>query len=118
MSVLTALAVLCGAVSLAGCSSHPDEGTFDGRLQVIGSPDGVSPRPLSGTVTFHGSDGNIATISLSANGRFTAHLPAGRYTVAGRSPRFEGSIGECRASAPVIVATGVTNRVEIDCRDS
>ncbi len=116
--VLMALAALCAGVPFAGCSSPPDEGTLDGTLQVDGGPAGTGPRPLSGSVTFHGSDGNIATIDLSANGRFSAHLPVGRYTVAGRSPQFKGGAGECQAPAPVTVTNDVTSRVEVDCQES
>ena len=118
LTVLTALAALCAGVSFAGCSSPPDEGTLDGTLQAVGGPAGTAPRPLSGSVTFHGSDGNIATIDLSANGRFSAHLPVGRYTVAGRSPQFEGDTGECQAPGRVTVTTDATSRVEIDCQES
>ena len=118
LTVLTALAALCAGVSLAGCSSPPDMGTLDGTLQAVGAPAGTGPRPLSGSVTFHGSDGNIATIYVSANGRFSAHLPVGRYTVAGRSPQFKGGAGGCQAPGPVTVTTDVTSRVEIDCQES
>ena len=105
-------------VSFAGCSSPPDEGTLDGTLEAVGGPAGTGPQPLSGSVTFHGSNGNIASIGLSANGRFSAHLPVGRYTVAGRSPRFKGGTGECQAPGPVTVTNHVTSRVEIDCQES
>jgi hypothetical protein len=117
-TVFTALAALCAGVSLVGCSSPPDEGTLDGTLLAVGGAAGAGPRPLSGSVTFHGSDGNIATIDLSANGRFSAHLPVGRYTVAGLSPQFKGGAGECLAPGPVTVANDVTSRVEIDCQES
>ncbi len=105
-------------MSFAGCSSPPDEGTLDGTLQAVSGPAGTGSRPLSGSVTFHGSNGNIATIYLSANGRFSAHLPVGRYTVAGRSPQFEGGTGECQAAGPLTVTNDVTSRVEIDCQES
>ena len=118
LTVLTALAALCAGVSFAGCSSPPDEGTLDGTLQAVGGPAGTAPRPLSGSVTFHGSGGNIATIDLSANGRFSAHLPVGRYTVAGRSPQFKSGAGECQAPGPVTVTNEVTSRVEIDSQGS
>ena len=118
LAVLAVLAALCAGVSFAGCSSPPDEGTLDGALQAVGGPAGTGPRPLSGSVTFHGSNGNIATIHLSANGRFSAHLPVGRYTVAGRSPKFEGGAIACQASGPVTVTKDVTSRVEIDCQES
>ncbi len=118
LTVLTALAAFCAGVSFAGCSSPPDEGTLDGTLQAVGGPAGTGPRPLSGSVTFHGSDGNIATIELSGSGRFSAHLPVGRYTVAGRSPQFKGGSGECQAPGPVTVTIDATSHVQIDCQES
>jgi hypothetical protein len=118
LTVLTALAALCMGLFLAGCSSPPDEGTIDGTLQAVGGPGGANLRPLSGSVTFHGSNGNIATVELSASGRFSVHLPVGRYTVAGLSPQFEGGVSECQAPGPVTVAHDVTSRVEIDCHAS
>jgi hypothetical protein len=118
LAVLTALAALCAGVSVAGCSSPPNEGTLDGTLRAVGGPAGTGPRPLNGSVTFHGSDGNIATIELSDNGRFSAHLPVGRYTVAGRSPQFEGGAGECQAPGPVTVTNDVTSHIDIDCQES
>jgi hypothetical protein len=117
LTVLTALAALCAGVSFAGCSSPPDMGTLDGRLQTVGGPAGTAPRPLSGSVTFHGSNGNIATIDLPVDGRFSAHLPVGRYTVAGRSPQFNEGAGECQAPGPVTVTKSVTSRVVIDCQE-
>ncbi len=117
-AVITALAALSAGVWVAGCSSPPNEGTLDGKLQAVGGPAGTGPRPLSGSVTFHGSDGNIATIDLSANGRFSVHLPVGRYTVAGRSPQFEGGAGECQAPGPVTVTNDVTSLVDIVCQET
>jgi hypothetical protein len=118
LTVLPALAAFCAVASFAGCSSPRDEGTLDGTLQAVGGPAGTGARPLRGSVTFHGSDGNIATIDLSANGRFSVHLPVGRYTVAGRSPQFDGGSGECQAPGPVTVTNDVTSHVEIDCQES
>ncbi len=119
LTVLAVLVVaLCVTALFAGCSAPSDTGTLDGTLQAVGGPAGTAPRLLSGSVTFHGSDGNIATIDLSANGRFSAHLPIGRYTVAGRSPQFNGGAVECQAPGPVTVSNDVTSRVEIDCQES
>jgi hypothetical protein len=117
LTLFTALAALSAGVSLASCSLPRDEGTLDGTLQAVGGPSGTGARPLSGSVTFHGSDGNIATIHLSPSGRFSAHLPVGRYTVSGRSPQFNGGAGECLAPGPVTVTKDVTSRVEIDCQE-
>jgi hypothetical protein len=117
LTVLVVLAALSVGVSFAGCSRPSDEGTLDGTLQAVGGPAAIAPRPLSGSVTFHGSDGNIATIDVSSNGRFSAHLPVGRYTIEGRSPQFNRAAGECQAPGPVNVTNDVTSRVEVDCQE-
>jgi hypothetical protein len=118
LTVLSALAALCVGTLFAGCSSPPNEGTLDGTLQAVGGPAGSGPRPLSGSITFHGSDGNIATIDVSTNGRFSAHLPVGRYTVAGQSRQFKRAASACQAPGPVTVTNDVTTRVDIDCQES
>jgi hypothetical protein len=117
-TVLAAVAATTAGLSLAGCSSSPAEGTLTGTLQAVGGAAGTGPRALGGVITFHGSQGNIATLDLGANGRFSAHLPVGSYTVSGRSPQFDGGTGECQASGPVTVTKGVTSRVEVDCQES
>ena len=117
LTLTATLAALIAGVTFAGCSSPPEEGTLDGTLQAVSGPAGTVSRPISGSVTFHGSNGNIATIDLSHNGRFSAQLPLGRYTVAGHSPQFEGGVGGCQASGPVTVTKDVTIRVAVVCQE-
>jgi hypothetical protein len=119
---LSLLPVVAASVLLASCSS-PDgppgpTGTLVGTLQAVGGPPGVGPRALSGQVTLHGSGGHITGITVGANGRFRVPDTVGSYTVTGRSPQFEDGKAECRASGPVVVTSGVTSSVEVDCQDT
>jgi hypothetical protein len=118
LTVVAVLAALAAGMSVAGCSSAPKQGTLEGTLQAVGGPAGAASRPLSGYVTLHGSNGNIATIDLSDNGRFSVHVPVGRYTVAGRSPHFDGGAGECTTPQSVTVTDKGTSRVRVDCLES
>ena len=118
LAIVTLLAATAAGVSFAGCSSPPIQGKLDGTLQAVGGPGETGPRALSGQVTFHGSTGHIATLGLTASGRFSANLPVGTYTVTGRSPQFEGGAGACQASGPVTVTTGATARVDVNCQET
>ena len=77
----------------------------------------MGPRDLSGQITLHGSSGNIATIAVGANGRFSVPVAVGTYTVSARSPQYEGGTADCNASGPVTVTKGVTSSVEVDCQE-
>ena len=90
-------------------------GTLTGTLQAVGGPQGASPRPLSGTITATTSNRGVLTVSVGANGRFTANAVVGTYTISARSPQYEGGKAECHASGPVTVTKDATSTVEIDC---
>jgi hypothetical protein len=118
---LILLAVMAAGMTLASCSSPTGPsgptGTLTGTLQAVGGASGVGPRALSGEVTLHGPDGRRTLITAGANGRFSVPVSVGRYTVSGQSPKFEGGAADCKASRPVIVAKGVTSKVEVDCQE-
>ena len=121
LTLLALLPVMAVSVSLASCSSPNGPpgptGTLTGTLQAVGGPPGLSPRALSGQVTAHESNGRREIITVGANGRFSVPVTVGRYTVSGRSPKYEGGTADCKASAPVTVTEGVTTSVEIDCQE-
>jgi hypothetical protein len=121
LTLLSLLPVMAASVSLASCSSPTGPpgptGTLAGTLQAVGGPPGVGPRALSGQITLHGSSGHITGITVGANGRFSAPVPVGRYTVSGRSPKYEGGTADCKASGPVTVTKGLTSSVEVDCQE-
>jgi hypothetical protein len=123
LTLLSVLPVMAASVSLASCDlSSPNgppgpTGTLTGTLQAVGGPPGVGPRALNGQVTLHGSSGDIAAITVGANGRFSVPVTVGTFTVSARSPLYEGGTAVCRASGPVVVTKGVTSRVVIDCHE-
>ena len=115
--------VMVVSVLLASCDlSAPNgppgpTGTLTGTLQALGGPSGGGARALNGQVTLHGSNGHITGITVGANGRFSAPVPVGTYTVTGQSPQYEGGTADCHASGTVIVTKGVTSNVEVGCRE-
>jgi hypothetical protein len=121
LTFLSLLPVMAASVSLASCSSPNGPpgptGTLTGTLQAVGGPPGDGPRPLSGQITLHGSSGHITGITVGANGRFSAPVPVGKYTVSGQSPQYKGGAADCHASGPVVVTKGVTSSVEVDCQE-
>ena len=121
LTLLSLLPVMAASVSLASCSSPngpPGQtGTLTGTLQAVGGPPGDGPRALSGQITLHGSSGHIAGITVGANGRFSAPVPVGKYTVSGQSPQYKDGTADCHAPGPVTMTKGVTSRVEVDCQE-
>jgi hypothetical protein len=119
---LILLPVMAAGMTLASCSSPTGPpgptGTVTGTLQAVGGPPGAGPRALSGGVTLHGPNGTKFGIDVGANGRFSVPVTVGTYTVAGRSPQYEGGTADCHASGPVTVTKGVTSSVEVDCQEN
>jgi hypothetical protein len=120
------------AVGLAGliaaCSSprsaqappataSPVTGTLTGHLYGVGGPAPGAPRPWPGTVTLTGP-GVHRDIQVGASGSFSVLVPAGTYTVAGRSPRYGSGAGLCRAAGPATVTTGHRTRADVLCQMS
>jgi hypothetical protein len=113
------------AVGLAGvtvaCSSpapviHPmaAAGTLTGHLYGVGGPAPGAPRPWPGTVTVTGGLGVHRDVQVGADGRFSVLVPAGTYTVAGRSPLYQDGAAVCRAAGPATVTA--MHRTEADVR--
>jgi hypothetical protein len=118
---LILLAVMAAGMTLASCSSPTGPpgptGTLTGTLQAVGGPSGAGPRVLTGQIILNGSNGTRFSITAGANGRFSVPVAVGTYTVTGRSSRYEGGTGDCRASGPVTVTKGVTSSVDVDCQE-
>jgi hypothetical protein len=127
------LAAVCLAGLIAACSSprpaegHPAAappatgtpasraGTLTGHLYAVGGPAPGTPRPWPGTVTLTGS-GVHRDIGVNADGRFSVLVPAGTYTVAGRSPRYGSGAGVCRAAGPATVTAGHRTKADVLCQ--
>jgi hypothetical protein len=118
---LILLAVMAAGMTLASCSSPTGPsgptGTLTGTFQAVGGPAGTGPRALAGQITLHESNGTRYGIAVGANGRFSATLPVGTYTVTGQSPQYEGGTADCQASGPVTVTKGVTSSIKVDCQE-
>ena len=122
VGALTAL--IGGAILLAGCSRGSSSppiaafGTLKGILEVAGGPSPGSPRPLNGTVSIQSARGEVMTLKVDPDGKFSARVHDGSYTVTGRSPLYGGGKANCESSGSVIVTGGATTRVVVTCQES
>jgi hypothetical protein len=115
------LAAVCLAGFIAACSSprpaagSSATGTLKGHLYGVGGPAPGAPRPWPGTVTLTGP-GVHRDIQVGVSGSFSVLVPAGTYTVAGRSPRYGSGAGVCRAAGPATVTTGHRTSTDVLCQ--
>lgn len=105
----------------SGCSSGSGHiGTLRGTLEAIGGPVPGTPRPIPGTIYIVGG-GKTVKATVGSDGRFSAHVAAGTYTVTGRSPEFNvnGQEGLCLnvALGPVGVTAGGATTVTVVCSE-
>jgi hypothetical protein len=91
-------------------------GTLTGHLYGVGGPAPGAPRPWPGTITVTGGLGVHRDVQVGASGRFSVLVPAGTYTVAGRSPRYQDGAGACRAVGPVLVTSGHRTKADVLCQ--
>ncbi len=136
-SVVTSLAVVLAlAIGFVGgwlahqhpgsvsASSQPETaatGTVSGHLFAVGGLVNQT-RPLSGVVFVSGR-GNMFvpagpgrfTGAVGSDGEYVVTVPAGRYSVTGRSPQFNGGRTTCFARGPVIVSEGAVVVANVVC---
>lgn len=115
----TALAGAClVAALLAACSSHsrPDAtGALTGHLFLVGGPAPGTPRALTGEVIAKGPHGSQVT-ATDATGRFVLHLPAGRYSLTGRSPLYDDGRTICKPGTPVTIHPASQQTANVYCQ--
>lgn len=77
---------------------------------------------MPGTITMKAAEGKTVTTTARSDGKFTARVPVGTYTVTGRTPRFivNGSEGTCvsvssHGPISVVVAAGQAVSVTVVC---
>jgi hypothetical protein len=80
---------------------------------------GISmPRPINGTVSFS-REHRSGSVSLAVGdtGRFSLHLPPGKWFVSGRSPKFNVNNHDpsCGPTKPITVAANKTTSVQLQC---
>jgi hypothetical protein len=122
----TTAPVAADSVPVTAHSVAASAGTVRGRYVMEGGPidpGGSQPpaRPLSGVVIFQDRDAKVS-VRAGKTGRFSVRLPAGSYTVSGRSPSIreqlpDGHVIEGRCSVPlrVSVHAGQTARITVLC---
>jgi len=66
-------------------------------------------------VTLTGPGVHLA-IGVGVGGRYSVRVPAGTYSVAGRSPLYQDGAGACRAAGPVTVASGHHTEADVLCQ--
>jgi hypothetical protein len=113
----TALPATVSPATVSPVTASPVTGTLTGHLYGVGGPAPGAPRPWPGTVTLTGP-GVHRDIQVGASGSFSVLVPAGTYTVAGRSPRYGSGTGLCRAAGPATVTTGHRTRTDVLCQMS
>jgi hypothetical protein len=111
-----AAVLLAGVV--VGCSGQsPADGTLAGHLYGVGGPSPGLPRPWPGTVTVTGPGGR-RDVAVGTDGAYSVTVPAGRYTVVGRSPLYESGAALCRAAGVATVTSAHTTRADVLCQMS
>jgi hypothetical protein len=115
--VLPLAAVFLAGFTAACSGPNPADGTLTGHLYGVGGPAPGSPRPWPGTVTVTGP-GVHQDVSVGASGSYSVTVPAGRYTVVGRSPLYESGAALCRAAEVATVTSGHTTKADVLCQMS
>jgi hypothetical protein len=91
-------------------------GVLRGHLYGVGGPAPGGRQAWAGTVTVS-SPGVRRDIAVAADGAYSVSLVPGRYTVVGRSPRFDDGRQPCRpASDNAEVAAGATMTLDVLCQ--
>jgi hypothetical protein len=114
--LLACLTATCLAGLTAACSGQePADGTLTGHLYGVGGPAPGLPRPWPGSVTLTAA-GVHRDVPVGADGTFSVVIPAGRYTVAGRSPLYQSGAGLCQAAGIATVISGHSTRADVLCQ--
>jgi hypothetical protein len=97
-------------------SGAPASGVIYGRLLAVGGPVSLR-RSLPGSVEVSGGGHDFTyRIADAAHGRFHVEVPAGTYSVRGRSPLYQSGMSDCVvASSPVTVYMGGAIAVDVVC---
>jgi hypothetical protein len=93
-------------------------GSISGHLLAVGGPAPGPPRPLPGEVVVTDASGvSVATVEVASDGRFSVEVPAGNYTVEGRSKYYNGGSTACFAKKPVAIAGGSSIETDVFCQE-
>lgn len=131
MKLMICIPAAALAVTLAACgtgaattraASASDDGSVTGTFIRVGGPlgiDGTQPRPvpLTGTLLFTAGHRRMAEVHVGKTGRFSVRLPAGSYSVSGRSPSLSGAstVRPCGQPERVTVVARRAVHVSVVC---
>jgi hypothetical protein len=94
-------------------------GTVVGTFRLNGGPGPGESVPARGTVIFTSlkkNQGTSVRVTVSATGRFTAHIPIGTWKVTASSPQFNSNQrGGCGAVHPITVKVDKSTPVVVQC---
>ena len=112
--IVAALAML--ALSASACGNERT-GTISGHLYRVGGPPPGLPSPMPGAidVTGQGTGTENTSVRVGPDGFYSVALPAGTYSLAGRSPLIDGGATSCHGSHNVTVQEGVTAEMDVIC---
>lgn len=96
-------------------SAHQATGTLTGHLFLVGGPAPGKPRALTGTVIANGPGGSRIA-STDATGKFVLRLPAGRYSLTGRSPLYDDGRTTCEPATQVTIQPDTEQRASVYCQ--
>ena len=110
---------VCVVSCLAACSHPASSGTLHGQLRGVG---GIAPginSPFPGSIPVTGSDVDTQ-VAVGPGGSWSLVVPAGTYTVEGRSPNlvWNGAEVPCRPASsqqPAVVSADQTTTVDVYC---
>ncbi len=104
------------ALVLGGCSSTPaSAGSVRGELVAVGGPPSTPSQPLTkGEVRLETPSGKSYSARVGQDGRYSIELPAGTYTISGRSPEYlQGDRWLCRGRSVRVTRGGSAVRYVI-----
>jgi fructose-1,6-bisphosphatase/inositol monophosphatase family enzyme len=92
-------------------------GTVSGTFTLVAGVV-LTPLPIDGTVSFTSQHkiGSVA-VAVGDTGKFTVHLPQGKWFVSGRSPKFNinNHQAACGPTKPITVAADKVTSVQVQC---
>ena len=91
--------------------------TLTGNFVAAGGPGPGSLPPLSGTITIAGPVTQHLTVG--PDGKYTATLPPGTYTVTGTSPQYNDGAATCdtESGAPMTLTAGQSATADVLCQE-
>jgi hypothetical protein len=115
------LPLACWSTPTGAANAPLKTGTVIGTFRLVGGPAPGESIPARGTVIFapvtKGQNATVTGTTVSATGRFTAHIPIGTWKVTASSPQFiqNGQRGACGVVRPITVKVGKTIHVAVQC---